>query len=96
MARIKAVRAAGLANNSLAANFTLCNIGTSSFIQVKVILLSPVPYQTASYISQQKVSAKSLSKKSQQKVSAKSPPRGGYLGHPGQGQRSELNGPNNG
>jgi hypothetical protein len=83
MARIKAVRAAGLANNSLAANFTLCNIGTSSFIQVKVILLSPVPYQTASYISQQK-------------VSAKSPPRGGYLGHPGQGQRSELNGPNNG
>jgi hypothetical protein len=68
MARIKAVRAAGLANNSLAANFTLCNIGTSSFIQVKVILLSPVPYQTASYISQQKVSAKSLSKKSRQKA----------------------------
>jgi hypothetical protein len=58
IARTKAARALGLANNSVAASFTLSNIGISSFIHRKVIFLLPLPYQIASYISQQ-ISAKS-------------------------------------
>jgi hypothetical protein len=54
MARTKAARALGLTNNSAAVSFTLSNIGISSFIHHKVIFLLPIPYQIASYISQQK------------------------------------------